>query len=322
MKKNSTILVKYLEMYKERPSSRVFAPLSEAYRKLGMIDEALKVLKEGLKYNPTYVLGYVVLANCYYDQEKYELTYNTLKPLQANNQDNISLQKLFADSCLKIGHFDEALEVFKYLLFVNPRDPNFQEHVKALENELVLKEREISHTQILKAPLASFEDDNWIQVDFAKSVIEEKTIETTNIQEKPHFTLSEPVIERSLDDDYFIDDEYEVENETTKPAETPLLSHTLVDLYISQNYLDKAHDLLLQYANFFPKDTRILTKLADVKKKMKMSQEDQGHAELMSIIENQIKKPDINEKLNIAYKDFVDLIKHKAQEKKMLWSTF
>jgi tetratricopeptide (TPR) repeat protein len=225
------------------------------------------------------------------------------------------LQKLFADSCIKIGHFDEALEVFKYLLYINPKDQELQLHVSTLENELVIKDREISQTQILKEP-ASFDDDNWVQVDFVQTE-KDKNVE---LNERPKFSLSEPVVQRSLDDDYFIDEEYEVENETTKPAETPLLSHTLVDLYISQNYFDKAHELLKQYAKIFPNDLKIMKKLSDVESKMNMSSEELGYAELMSQVEKtQELAPDINSQLSFAYSEFLKLIKQKSAEKKASW---
>ena len=43
-------LEKYLKEYQENPRSRVFAPLAEAYRKSGLIDEAIDICREGLEY--------------------------------------------------------------------------------------------------------------------------------------------------------------------------------------------------------------------------------------------------------------------------------
>ena len=119
---HSALLSKYLEQYKRRPQSRVFAPLAEAYRKLGMLDEALKVLKEGIKRNPSYVLGYLVLAQCYADQFQWDRVHQTLLPLITHHKDNIALQKLFAKSCLETGELELALETYKWLLFLNPRE--------------------------------------------------------------------------------------------------------------------------------------------------------------------------------------------------------
>ena len=82
MSKKSSLLTKYTLQYQKKPKSRVFAPLAETYRKLGMRDESLKILRQGLKYHPTYTLGYIVLANVYFDQQNFELAYNTLRPFR------------------------------------------------------------------------------------------------------------------------------------------------------------------------------------------------------------------------------------------------
>src|SRR5690606_35669981 len=122
MVQKSALLTKYLDLYNKKPTSRVFAPLAETYRKLGMYDEALNILKNGIRYNSTYPLGYIILGNCYYDLEKYDHAYEVVRPFVKTNLDNISLQKLFAQICEKINRPEEALETYKYLLFVNPKD--------------------------------------------------------------------------------------------------------------------------------------------------------------------------------------------------------
>ena len=45
-------LERYLRSYSQDPTSRVFAPLGETYRKLGKLDEAIEVLNEGMKTHP------------------------------------------------------------------------------------------------------------------------------------------------------------------------------------------------------------------------------------------------------------------------------
>ena len=58
-----------MEKLVEDPNSRVFAPLAEAYRKSGMLDEAIQVCLEGLKIHPTYISGRVALARAYYEEK-------------------------------------------------------------------------------------------------------------------------------------------------------------------------------------------------------------------------------------------------------------
>src|SRR5688572_7255479 len=109
---SSPLLLRYKEALDKNPHSKVFAPLAESYRKLGMIDEAMEILKQGLKKHPHYTLGHLSLGACYFDKEKFDLCYKILLPLVSLNLENILLQKLFAQAALKLGHWEEALEVY------------------------------------------------------------------------------------------------------------------------------------------------------------------------------------------------------------------
>lgn len=354
MKKNqSALLAKYYNMYKKNPRSRVFAPLAESFRKLGMLEDAYKILKDGIRHHPNYTLGYIVLANCYYDEQKYELTYNTLRPIINQNADNISLQKIFAQACIHLGHLEEALDTFKYLLFMNPKDKYFAEQVKKLEDDLLVGHKKLSLDQLIKAPdmptLPSREesfDDDWVQVDFNKPqdkeektpLIEEKKQEPLIdddqwVMKKPtleeHPILKEEKIQlRDLEDEYYAD-EFQEEgdiddvNASSISSDTPIVSHTLIDLYCAQHYYDKAIELLEKILELNPDDTASHQKLQKVRL-LKMenaaspadTSEEAGHDELISIIENQVKAKSPQEiKVQHAFDRFLELVKKKSYEK-------
>ena len=109
----SPLIVKYEKSLADDPRSRSFAPLAEAYRKVGLIDKAFDVLKKGLRYNPDYLLGYLTLAQCYADKGEYNLAYSTLKPLIAPNRDNLKLQNLFAGCAEETNHLEEKWQMEK-----------------------------------------------------------------------------------------------------------------------------------------------------------------------------------------------------------------
>jgi tetratricopeptide (TPR) repeat protein len=347
-KNQSALLAKYFNMYKENPRSRVFAPLAESFRKLGMLDDAYKILKEGIRHHPSYTLGYIVLANCYYDEEKYELTYNTLRPIITQNADNISLQKIFAQACIHLGHLEEALDTFKYLLFMNPQDKFFAEQVKKLEDDLLVGHKKLNLEQLIKAPEAQLThetptfDDDWVQVDFnkpprekEKPLLTEEKIESTDddqwVMKKSGFTdhpilKNEKVTERSLEDDFYAD-EFEEEgnidevNASSISSETPIVSHTLIDLYCAQHYYDKAIEILEKILELNPNDIASVKKLQKVKE-LKLENagskadttEQAGHDELITIIENQVKAKSPKElKLQETFEKFGKLLKEKAQ---------
>ena len=60
------------DRYRRAPQSSVFAPLADACRKAGMIEEALDICRKGLAANPRYASGYVVQGKCFYDAEQPE----------------------------------------------------------------------------------------------------------------------------------------------------------------------------------------------------------------------------------------------------------
>ena len=59
---------KYHEKWRKDPTSRVFAQLADAYRKTGMLDEAIEVCVEGLKVHPSYNSARVVLGRAYLEK--------------------------------------------------------------------------------------------------------------------------------------------------------------------------------------------------------------------------------------------------------------
>ncbi len=335
-------------MYKKNPRSRVFAPLAESFRKLGMLEDAYKILKEGIRHHPNYILGYIVLAHCYYDEQKYELTYNTLRPIIAQNADNISLQKIFAQACIHLGHLEEALDTFKYLLFMNPKEKYFADQVKKLEDDLMVGHKKMTLDQLIKSPdipeLKEIPtvDDDWVQVNFSSSeslkeekpLLENKEVkkelEEQWVMNRPtgvdHPILKESQIQnRSLEDDFYAD-EFEEEgdidevNASSLSSDSPIVSHTLIDLYCAQHYYDKAIELLEKILELNPEDLASRQKLVNVKElKMKdsfsgvVSTEEAGHNELISIIENQVKAKSSQEiKVEHAFDKFLNLVKDKA----------
>lgn len=341
VKKNSNLLVKYQGMYDKNPRSRVFAPLAESYRKFGLLDEAYKVLKNGIKHHPDYVLGHLVLAHCYFDEEKYQLVYETLKPLLAKNIDNVQMQKLFSESCMQLGHLEEALDTFKYLLFLNPQDKYFASQVKKIEDDLQVGVKQFSSDQLIKAPdreIIETSEDDWVQVNFNQpKIIEapskkeelpapqmdiEDEWQMNRVDEKIDFVQSAPTVhEKGLEDDFYADEfeefgDIEEVNASELHADEPIISHTLIDLYCAQEYFDKAIELLEKILELNPDDQLSRRKLMEVMaKKVASFDEQDGHDELISIIENQVKsKPPRIDIVEDKFNFFLAEIRERANQ--------
>ncbi|UCD85053.1 MAG: tetratricopeptide repeat protein [Deltaproteobacteria bacterium] len=124
---------KYIEILGKDPKSRVFAPLAEAYRKGGLLDEAIHVAQDGLKFNPNYVSGIMALGRAYYDKGmKAEARVELEKVVKAAS-DNIMAHKILGEIYQAEGKNEEAVKSFKIVLALSPGDNEVSEALDILE---------------------------------------------------------------------------------------------------------------------------------------------------------------------------------------------
>lgn len=309
----SPLFLKYQSEYEKNPRSRVFAPLAETYRKLGMTEKAMEILAQGIRFHPTYVMGYLGLAFCYFDIKQFNLAYSTLRPLVESNRDNIRLQKLFADVCIELNNKEEALETYKYLLFINPRDREVAAQVTMLENFLE-NQYKPSHKPIYipeeelveRKTISSVEQDkifdidkldsgkyagqkdfdDWMALDLSRESVttrENDQYDFWNLKKGPDTLIveSEKKIPEETDSRLEIAEEeaifqpspivnLDLEEETPT---TPLVTHTLVDLYCGQGHIEKALEVLEKILILNPKDQKTIAKIAEIKQLMGVEKE-------------------------------------------------
>lgn len=282
-KTKSSLLAKYLTQFEKEPNSRVFAPLAESYRKLGMMDDAFKILKQGISKHPTYTLGYLILGKCYFDIEDFDSCYLTLRPFVSDNTDNLVLLKVFGNCCIKIGHLEEALESFKYLLLANPKDLEAMEKVKELEDDLYYQQ-ETKELPKYEDSFSSDEDD-WVHVSF-----NEKSENEIQEEEEKWDLVEAKKIKEAKD-------------------EGPVVTLTLVDLYLAQGHFTKANELLAKFEELHPNNEQIKLKKKQIKEiqESEDSNEEASHNKLLNLIETKVKKQDnkvqlLTEKLELFLK--------------------
>jgi tetratricopeptide (TPR) repeat protein len=133
MAKTTPQIYQYLKKYQENPRSRIFAPLAEAYRKAGLLEEAIDIAREGLQMHPGFAGGKVALARALFDKQLFEEVINELTPVVRDVPDNLMAQRLVADSALMLGRLAEALSHYKMLLYFSPQDEETIRLVAELE---------------------------------------------------------------------------------------------------------------------------------------------------------------------------------------------
>jgi tetratricopeptide (TPR) repeat protein len=121
---------RYSQMLEEDPKSRAFAPLAEAYRKTGKLDEAIETAERGLKHHPGYTGGLVVLGRSLYEKNELERATEILRQATRETPDNYMAQKFLGKVLFDKGEVSEAQ---KALDFANMLSPDDQEVINLLE---------------------------------------------------------------------------------------------------------------------------------------------------------------------------------------------
>lgn len=131
---NLEFIERYQKLYEKDPKSKVFAPLGEAYRKMGLIKEALSILQTGVKLHPHFASGRVAYAKVLIDQKNYEEASKQLLVATDLSPENLLAQKLLAECFVHLKKSKEALKAYKMVMFLNPNDAHAQMHIKKLES--------------------------------------------------------------------------------------------------------------------------------------------------------------------------------------------
>jgi len=122
-----TELKKKLE---ENPDSLVFAPLADAYRKQGNLEEAFKLCKKGLEKHPNNASARVVLGRVYQSQGKVQEAASELKKVLELDPENLMAHSLLGSIYMEKGDHQAAIEEYQKILTLNPDDEETQASLK------------------------------------------------------------------------------------------------------------------------------------------------------------------------------------------------
>jgi len=126
-----------LRKLQEDPTSRVFAPLAESYRRLGRIEEAIEICQRGLEHHPDFHGGRVALAKCYLDKHRHQDAQRELERVVHLAPENLLAQRLLGDSLLAQGLDKQALHAYKMASLLAPFDISLSEKIRQIESHLL-----------------------------------------------------------------------------------------------------------------------------------------------------------------------------------------
>jgi tetratricopeptide (TPR) repeat protein len=149
---------KYQLMLEKDPQSLVFAPLVDAYRKMGLHEQAAEEGLKGVRLHPQFAGGRIALARVLIERMQWEPAAEQLKEAVKLSPENILAFSLLADCLVKLKRPKEALKAFKMVLFLNPDDEKSIQSVKKLES-LTADEFDDDLFQMLPLKTVSEADD-------------------------------------------------------------------------------------------------------------------------------------------------------------------
>lgn len=127
------LIERYQILLQRDPKSQVFAPLTEAYRKMGLLEEAFRIAVRGVQFNPAFAGGRIALAKVFLDRDQLHAATEELEKAVESSAENIMAHGLLAECYLKLRRPKDALKAFKMVLFLAPMNEKAMRAVKKLE---------------------------------------------------------------------------------------------------------------------------------------------------------------------------------------------
>jgi tetratricopeptide (TPR) repeat protein len=106
--------------FRENPKGRNFAPLADAYRKAGLIDNAVELCQSGLKLHPDYVSAHIVYGRCLIDKKDDAGATDVFSKVLSLDPENIIALRVLSEIAERNGRFDQAVEWLTRLLAADP----------------------------------------------------------------------------------------------------------------------------------------------------------------------------------------------------------
>ncbi|MCX7793067.1 MAG: hypothetical protein N2257_01465 [Thermodesulfovibrionales bacterium] len=128
---------KLKEKVEKDPLSKLFVPLAEEYRKMGMLDEAISVLLKGLESQPSYMTARVALGKIYLEKKMLREAKEEFKKVVTAIPDNLFALKKIAEISAELGEIPEAIDAYSRILKLNPLDEEAKLNLEELKSKKI-----------------------------------------------------------------------------------------------------------------------------------------------------------------------------------------
>jgi hypothetical protein len=103
----------------ENPDGRYFAPLADAYRKAGRVEDAIMVVGQGLTKHPDYLSAHIVLGRCHLEKKDDVAALLAFEKVLGLDAENIIALKSLAEIAERQSRTEDARRWLQRLLIVD-----------------------------------------------------------------------------------------------------------------------------------------------------------------------------------------------------------
>jgi tetratricopeptide (TPR) repeat protein len=163
-----------LERLKERvdkdPSSKLFVPLAEEYKKAGMFEEAVDVLVKGLERHPNYMSARVSLGKIYFEKEMLIEAGQEFEKVVSVIPDNLYSHKKLAEIYKNLDDRNKAIGELRVVLRLNPTDEAAAKSLSSFEEKSFAQPE--SQEKLSEIPVSEQTKEAEFEESFDKGVSE------------------------------------------------------------------------------------------------------------------------------------------------------
>lgn len=235
---------KYEDILAKDQRSYCFAPLSELYRKLGLLDDALTVAKRGTDSHPEYIGGYMALGRALFEMGKREEAKAALEKVALATPENLLAQKTLSQIYQEEGNLVAAEKALKVLVAFNPEDT---ESILSLE--------------ALQRSMQRIDEPEPVTAERGEPPVEDSVEPAPELSAPHNEMLDVPALDDSDDQEWldFPDISDDAEEANPEPSDAalepgPLPTVTLAELYEAQGFYDKAQEIYNKLLDIDPEN--------------------------------------------------------------------
>jgi tetratricopeptide (TPR) repeat protein len=255
-----------IERLRERvnkdPNSKLFVPLAEEYKKMGMPDEAIETLSQGIKRHPSYMSAHVALGKILLDKGMLDKASAEFEKVVRTIPDNLYAHKKLAEIYTELNIKEKAIEEFKMVLKLNPLDWDAEKSLAHLAGVDVYPEAAETFTAKIKEekPSGATLTESFKEAQEPHFELE-GTIETSLGENLPE---TEAPASESTEESFFPADKISETLEKEEPEKSDI-DLGIADSYISQGNYTDALNIYKRLLSSEPDNVHVLQRIGELK---------------------------------------------------------